>query len=381
MTVTAGTDWTSWYAERAGRMLDELGSLVRIESPSRDAKGIREIVRWFERELARTGAHVEVIDEHVHGPNLVARFGEGADPILLVGHTDTVWPRGTLERMPWRVDGDAAFGPGVFDMKAGCLVVLEAIRGLAEHGHRTPLTVVFNCDEEIGSASSRSIIEREAREARAVLVFEPALPGGRAKTSRSGVANYHVAVTGRAAHAGVDPDKGISAIGAAAGVVTRVHALNDLANGLSINVGVIRGGTRSNVIAAHAELEIDVRFRRAEQAGVVDLAIRDIAGDHNGARIDVTGGIDRPPFERTPHVVELFERAARAANQSGFELGEGHVGGASDGNFTAALGIPTLDGLGVDGMGAHADHEQIVVADLPRRPAMLVRLLLDLASA
>lgn len=374
-------DWNSEYADRAAGMLAELESLVRIESPSRDADGIRAVAARVARAIGETGASVSIIEDHPNGPNVVARFGSGERPILLLGHLDTVWARGTIATMPWRVEGERAFGPGVFDMKSGVLVIVEAIRGLARHGLSTPVVVVFNCDEEIGSASTRTLIDGHAREARAVLVFEPSIPGGLAKTSRSGMAGYRVRVRGRAAHAGVEPEKGVSAVLAAARLVLELHELNDLPNGLSVNSGVIEGGTRPNVIAADASIAVDVRFRTQAQAESVHRAITSLAAPIDGATVEVSGGIDRPPFEPTSAGLALYERAAVAARASGFEMGQGHVGGVSDGNFTAALGVPTLDGLGPDGCGAHADHEQILIADLPRRAAMLSRLLLDLGDS
>lgn len=374
-------DWNSEYADRAAGMLAELESLVRIESPSRDADGIRAVAARVARAIGETGASVSIIEDHPNGPNVVARFGSGERPILLLGHLDTVWARGTIATMPWRVEGERAFGPGVFDMKSGVMVIVEAIRGLARHGLSTPVVVVFNCDEEIGSASTRTLIDGHAREARAVLVFEPSIPGGLAKTSRSGMAGYRVRVRGRAAHAGVEPEKGVSAVLAAARLVLELHELNDLPNGLSVNSGVIEGGTRPNVIAADASIAVDVRFRTQAQAESVHRAITSLAAPIDGATVEVSGGIDRPPFEPTSAGLALYERAAVAARASGFEMGQGHVGGVSDGNFTAALGVPTLDGLGPDGCGAHADHEQILIADLPRRAAMLSRLLLDLGDS
>lgn len=373
-------DWNAHFSVRAERMLDELGTLVRAESPSRDAGAIRAVAGSLARDFGEAGAHVELVDEHPHGPNLVVRYGERGAPVMLLGHMDTVWPKGTLERLPWRVEGGRAYGPGVFDMKAGCLVALETVRALAAHGERPPVTVVLNCDEEIGSASSRHLILREAAAARAVLVLEPSIPGGLAKISRSGIAGYRIRVGGVAAHAGVDPEKGVSAIAAAAEIVTALHALNDLENGLSVNTGVISGGTRSNVVPAEAILEVDVRFRRAEQERAADERIRALRPSLPGASIEITGGLDRPPLEPTPASLALFEAARAAAAAAGFELDGGHVGGVSDGNFTAAAGVPTLDGLGPDGMGSHADHEQVVVADLPRRASMLTRLVLSVAA-
>jgi glutamate carboxypeptidase len=361
-------------------MLDELECLVRMESPSREAVAIRALVDRLASEFAAAGATVEVHDGHAHGPNLVARYGQTGRPVMLLGHTDTVWPLGTLAEMPWRVARGRAHGPGVFDMKAGCLMALETVRGLAAHGLRPPLEILFNCDEEIGSESSRKLIETEARESRCVLVLEPSIPGGAAKTSRSGMADYRIVLSGVASHAGVDPDKGVSAVVAAAEIVLALADMNDPENGVSVNAGVIAGGTRPNVIAAACAIDVDVRFRTETQGRLIDERIRGLSPARVPARIDVTGGIDRPPLEATPASRALFESAARAARASGFEMGEGHVGGVSDGNFTAALGIPTLDGLGVDGLGAHALHEQIVVEDLPRRVAMLTRLVLEQAA-
>jgi glutamate carboxypeptidase len=376
----AEPDWNAFFAARADRMLDELEALVRVESPSRDAEGVAAVAARLGEGFAAAGARVDVRDGHPHGPSLVARYGSGARPVMVLGHTDTVWPRGSLERLGWRVEGGRAYGPGVFDMKAGCVVALEAVRGLAAHGVDVPVAVVLSCDEEIGSPSARPLVVETAAASRAVLVFEPSIPGGLAKTSRSGMAAYDVRVAGRAAHAGVDPEKGVSAVAVAAEIVGRLVALADLARGLSVNVGVIRGGTRRNVVAAEAELAVDVRFRTREQAERVDAAVRALAGTAGGATVVVEGGVDRPPLEPTEAGRALYERATEAARRSGFELGHGHVGGVSDGNFTAAAGVPTLDGLGPDGLGAHADHEQVVVADVPRRAAMLARLLVDLAD-
>lgn len=375
---TETIDWNDEAADRAPGMLAELAELVGIESPSRDADGIRLVAGHLVNALAGAGCDVRIVEEHPNGPNVVARYGEGDRPILLLGHLDTVWKKGTLRTMPWRVAHGRAFGPGVLDMKAGLLVVVEAIRALARHHLAPPIRIVFNCDEEIGSASSRELIADNARDARAALVFEPALPGGRAKTSRSGMAGYRIDVRGRAAHAGVDPEKGVSAIVAAAEVVLELHALNDLENGLSVNAGLISGGTTPNVIPAEASISVDVRFRTAVQAERIHEAVTNLRPRLDGATLSIRGGIDRPPMELTDAGLRLYERAVAAAAASGFELAHGHVGGVSDGNFTAAMGIPTLDGLGPDGLGSHADHEQIVVADLPRRVAMLVRLLLDL---
>ncbi|MCC6745253.1 MAG: M20 family metallopeptidase [Acidobacteria bacterium] len=376
----AAIDWNAEFEERASLMIGDLRSLVELESPSRDPEAIRPVALAVSKMLAASGASVDIVEEHANGPNIVAKFGKGERPVLILGHLDTVWKRGTLASMPWRIEDGRAYGPGVLDMKSGLVIVAEALNGLRRHDIAVPVTVVFNCDEEIGSESTRSLVAEQAQNARAALVFEPAITGGAAKTSRSGIAAYRIHVRGRASHAGVDPEKGVSAILEAARIVVELHAMNDLSSGLSVNAGIIEGGTRANVVAAEARMDVDVRFRTSDQAIRIVDAISGLAGARGGALVTVAGGIDRPPFEATPESLELFARAAAAARESGFELGRGHVGGVSDGNFTAALGIPTLDGLGPDGAGAHADHEHIVIADLSRRAAMLTRLLIDIGG-
>jgi glutamate carboxypeptidase len=375
----ANVDLDTFFRSRASRTLDEIRRLVEIESPSGDAHGISRVAAVVADELQRVGASVTLTDS-ARGPNLLARIGDGDRPILFLGHMDTVWSIGTLEVMPWRVVDGRAHGPGVFDMKTGIVLMLETVRALAALDRRPPITICLTCDEEIGSATSRALLEREALSSRAVLVFEPPLPGGGAKTSRAGVAGYGVRVVGRAAHAGLDPEKGVSAVAAISEVISKLHAMNDLPAGLSVNVGTLAGGTRSNVVAAEAHAEVDVRFRTADQAERIDDAVRAVRSSLPGATVEITGGVNRPPFERSEATLALYERAADAARASGFELGHGHVGGASDGNYTAALGVATLDGLGADGAGAHALDEHIVVDDIPRRSAMLTRLAIALAS-
>ena len=374
------TELNSYFTERADGMLSELLKFVRIESPSHDAIAIRRFARELEVGFSAAGALVEIHDDHPNGPNVVARYGSGGSPTLLVGHMDTVWPLGTLKRMPAEVRGGLAFGPGIFDMKAGCLMALETVRALSSAGSAIPVTVLLTCDEEVGSESSRPIIAAEAAKSREALVLEPAIPGGLAKTSRSGAANYRITAKGRAAHAGVDPDKGVSAIVALAGVVGELYALNDFPAGISCNVGLISGGTRPNVIAAEAKAEVDVRFRTVTQAERIDATIRALRPVVAEAELEIEGSINRPPFEKNEATERLFGIAVEAARASGFEMGSGHVGGCSDGNLIAAMGVPVLDGLGVDGKGAHADHEQVVIADIHRRAAMLTRLVQALAG-
>jgi glutamate carboxypeptidase len=275
------------------------------------------------------------------------------------------------------LENGCAFGPGIFDMKSGVELMvasLEAIHALRLQPW-AEIRMFLSCDEESGSTTSRDLITAEASDCVAVFVLEPSLPGGKAKTARKGIANYEVITRGISAHAGLDPEKGLSAISELARQILALDALNDLKQGISVNVGVIGGGTLSNVVASDARAEVDVRFRTMAQGQDISRRIESMQPAHPGAQIEIRGGINRPPLERTPVVVGLFEHARSIASQLGFDLGEGPSGGASDGNFTAAQGIPTLDGLGVQGDGAHATHEHIVVADLPRRAALITALL------
>ncbi len=329
--------------------------------------------------LDAAGAEVRLVETE-NGPHLLARLDGNSPgetrPVMLLGHVDTVWPAGTLRRRPFRVEDGRAYGPGLFDMKSGVAVMLAALEAIVELGlpRPHPISLLLSCDEESGSPTSRDLIEAEAAGCAAVLVLEPPLPGGRAKTERKGVARYQLIARGVSAHAGLDPERGVSAIAELAYQVLALHRLNDL-NGISVNVGVIKGGTYANVIAAEARAEIDVRFRTMAQANAVADRIASLERVLDGARLEITGGLDRPPLERTAGVGSLYARARAAAATLGFELGEGAAGGGSDGSLTAALGVPTLDGLGVDGDGAHAEHEHILIADLPRRAALLTALI------
>jgi glutamate carboxypeptidase len=291
---------------------------------------------------------------------------------------DTVWEVGALREMPFRIVEGRAHGPGVFDMKAGLVQVLYAIRALKETGRRPAARVVvlINSDEEVGSNSSRALIEEQARRSRAVFVLEPAIgPDGRLKTFRKGVGVFQIRVHGRAAHAGLDPGSGVSAIEELARQIQALHRMTDPARGITVNVGTVQGGTRSNVIAAEAQAEIDLRVSTLSDAREMESKILNLRPYLDGAEILVTGGVDRPPLERSAGVQALYQKARGLAEELGFELGEGSAGGGSDGNFTAALGIPTLDGLGAVGDGAHASHEHTLVSEMPRRAALLARLL------
>ena len=302
---------------------------------------------------------------------------------MLLGHFDTVWDVGQLREMPLREEEGRLHGPGIYDMKAGIALGALAIRALQALDRMPPAPVVmfFTTDEETGSATSRALVEAEARRSAAVLVLEPSLPGGALKTARKGCGGYELVVRGVAAHAGIDPRKGASAIRELARQIVRLEALQDLDRGVSLNVGVVAGGTRPNVVPDLATAAIDVRVPAMADAARVDAAMRALTPELPGVSVEVRGGIDRPPLERTPAVIRLYEQARIVAAELGRALGEGSTGGGSDGNFTAALGVPTLDGLGAVGDGAHARHEHVVLADLAWRAALLAGLVHRLGTA
>ena len=301
---------------------------------------------------------------------------------MLLGHFDTVWNVGQLERMPLRRDGDRLYGPGVFDMKAGIALGMLATRALLECAppQGTRIVMLWTTDEETGSATSRALLETEAAQSEAVLVLEPALPGGALKTRRKGCGEYDLVVHGVAAHAGVDPGKGVSAIGELARQILAIETLQDLERGVSVNVGVVSGGTRTNVVAEQARARIDARAPTGADADRIDAAMRGLTPHLKGTRLEVTGGFGRPPMERTPGVARLFELASGAGRDLDLEITEGSTGGGSDGNFCAALGIPTLDGLGAVGDGAHALHEHVIIPELVPRAALLATLLAKLTG-
>jgi glutamate carboxypeptidase len=301
--------------------------------------------------------------------------------VLALCHYDTVWSTGTLARIPFSLDAaGVARGPGCFDMKGGIVLLYFALAALRARKlpPSRPLTVLFTSDEEVGSPTSRPLIEAAARTAAVALVLESPLPNGTLKTARKGTGDYLVHIGGRAAHAGVEPQKGISATGELAHQILAIHALNDYAAGTTLNVGVVHGGTRPNVVAADAEAHVDVRVETLAEAARIDAAMRALTPRLPGATLTIEGGLNRPPMERSPAMGELFERARTIAAAMSVELAEGSTGGGSDGNFTAALGVPTLDGLGPEGEGAHAAHEHVLTDSLPRRTALLAGLLRDI---
>ncbi len=357
-----------------------LRELVETESPSDDKVAVDHTVTLVAEWAERLGGRVKRHKQKRFGDVLEVGFGRvrgGRKPVLLLGHLDTVWPLGTLRTMPWHEASGRFYGPGVFDMKAGVAMALAAVRALREVGEQRPVTLLLNSEEEVGSPVSRRITERLALKSAAVLVLEPA-QGLACKTARKGVGEYRLEVTGVAAHSGVDFERGHSAVLEMSRLIAKVEGFTDLRVGRTVNPGVIAGGTRSNVVAERAWAEVDVRIARASDAAKVERLFRGLRCEDAGCRLEVTGGMNRPPMERGPGTVALYRKARRIATELGFELAEAATGGGSDGNFTAALGVPTLDGLGAVGEGAHAAHESVMVKCLAPRTALLAALIADM---
>jgi glutamate carboxypeptidase len=365
---------------RRPTLLSRLRDLVLEESPSDDPTAINAASTRVETWARELGARPKYHRQKSFGNVLELRFGPARStqkPILLLGHLDTVWPLGTLAQMPWRESASKIEGPGALDMKAGVVMALSAIEALRALKVARPITLLLNSEEEIGSPISRPITERLALESSAVLVLEPA-QGLALKTARKGVGYYLVEVSGIAAHSGVDFPAGHSAILELARLIQTISSFTDLPRGRTVNCGVISGGTRSNVVASHAQVEVDVRIAKATDARSVEKLFRTLRPSDPRCRIKVTGGINRPPMERKPGTVALFRHARKLAAQLGFPLEEAATGGGSDGNFTAALGVPTLDGMGAVGAGAHAPHEHILTPHLIPRTALLSAMLATL---
>ena len=358
-----------------------LGRFVRAESPSFDKAAVDRFGRIVAAEWKRRGAKVSILRQRNRGNHIraewPARAGRSSGQILVLGHLDTVYEAGTIARMPFRVSQGRAWGPGAFDMKGGLVIALSAVDALAAAGFRPEKRIVFlwTSDEEIGSENSRRIIEREAQRSSAVLVLEPALGlDGRVKTGRKGVGEFEIVATGRAAHAGLNPQDGVNAIEEIARQIARMARWNQPRRGITVNAGVIEGGTRTNVIADHARVLVDARASRAEDMRALERKFRALRPILAGAKLQVRGGFSRPPMERKTGAA-LYAHARALGKQMNFTLGEAFVGGGSDGNFTAALGVPTLDGLGAVGEGAHSPGENVVIGKLPERAALLAGLL------
>ncbi|MPY86421.1 MAG: M20/M25/M40 family metallo-hydrolase [Luteitalea sp.] len=368
---------------REAWLIEAIERLACSESPSFDKAAVDRCGHELVGCLTELGARVETVARSTVGDIVVADFGGGPRQLLLLGHCDTVWPVGTLAEMPVTRRDGRLFGPGVFDMKAGLAIAMLAACATAQRGlvEQTRLRLLITTDEEIGSGASRSLIEREARASLAVLVFEPSLSGGALKTRRKGVGEFVIDVQGVAAHAGVDPGAGVSAVSELAHQVIAAQRLADPARGTTLNVGIIEGGSRVNVVAEHARAVVDVRVTTAAEAERMSRALAGLTPTLAGARVTVRGGFNRPPMERGPHIAALVATASEAASELGLTLTEGSTGGASDGNFTAALGIPTLDGLGALGGGAHARHEHVVLDALVPRAALAAGLIARVVRA
>jgi len=355
------------------QLLPDLHQLVEIESPSGDAQAISRVMDVVEGWARALGAEVE----NLAGGTRSFQFGEQQRPALILTHADTVWPQGTLEGMPFRVEGDRVYGPGTYDMKAGIVSAIHALRALHASGG-WPLggiRLLITPDEEIGSHSSRAHIEAAARQARAVLVVEPPVADTHAlKTGRKGVGSFVLTLHGVASHAGNKPEEGASAIAEAARLIPAIHALAQPEAGTTVSVGLIRGGSAVNVIPARCTLEVDVRASTLAEGERVTASMQALTSSDPRVRLELGGGLNRPPFERGPQTLALYARAQALAGGLGFQLSEAVVGGGSDGNFTAPLS-PTLDGLGAPGDGAHATHEHVRLDRWPQHVALLTELL------
>ncbi len=370
-----------WLRAREQAMTGLLGRFVRAESSSFDKAAVDRFGRIVASEWKKRGATVTLLRQRERGDHVRAEWrprGNRATPqILVLGHLDTVYNAGTITRMPFRVSRGRAWGPGTFDMKGGLVFALYAMDALAAAGCLPEKRVVFlwTSDEEIGSKSSRAAIEREARRSDAVLVLEPAAGlDGRVKTGRKGVGEIELIATGRAAHAGLNPEDGINAIEEIALQIVRISRWNQPRRGITVNAGVIEGGTRTNVIPERASVLIDLRAARGEDTRALERKFRALRPILPGAKLEIRGGFNRPPMERKMSAA-LYAKARALSKEMGITLGEAFVGGGSDGNFTAALGVPTLDGLGAVGEGAHSPRENIVVRAMPERAALLAGLL------
>ncbi|TNC28107.1 M20 family metallopeptidase [Amycolatopsis alkalitolerans] len=368
-----------WVTGHRGDMLADLRAYVELESPSSDKDSLNSTLAWLGSWLdERLGEpqRLHRVDGGARGDIEVRDYpGRGEKPVLVLCHYDTVWPLGTLAEIPFRIDGDRGTGPGIFDMKSGLVHAVWALKALSAAGlERPPIRLLLTGDEETGSMSSRPVIEAEAAGAAAALVLEASADGA-IKTARKGVGIFRVDATGIEAHAGLDPEKGCSAIDEIARVVLYLHALSDLGKGTTVNVGLLEGGTGTNVAAGKASAQLDVRVASQEEAERIDRALADLRPHDPRATLTVSGGWNRPVMERTETTAGLYERARVLAAEVGLDLRECSVGGASDGNFVAALGIPVLDGFGAVGDGAHARHEHISVTGMLERTALAAAVL------
>lgn len=353
-----------------------LKDLCSIESPSGNKAAVNGCSTFVAEQLRALGTEVRSVPQTTAGDHLIADWSggsSGSGQFLTLCHLDTVWPLGTLRSMPLREEDGKLFGPGAYDMKAGTVILLVALQAIKAAGlsPQRPVRMLFTSDEEVGSTTSRELIEMEAKRSALALVLEPAMAGGQLKTFRKGVGDFTIVAHGRSAHAGVDHQKGINAIAELAHQIVRLQALTDYASGTTINTGVIKGGTAGNVVPERAEMEVDFRVSKMSEIDRVVPTIENLRPILPGARLEITGGLNRPPMERNAMMIATFERVRALGETIGLKLEEGSTGGGSDGNFTAALGTPTLDGLGARGDGAHAAHEHVIIESLAERATLL----------
>jgi glutamate carboxypeptidase len=370
-----------YLSSQLPHMLEVLEGWVNHDSPTLDKPAVDKLGRQITGAFEELGATIEIQPQSAYGDHYRIAWGQGERQILLLGHMDTVWPVGEAARRPFAIQDGRARGPGVSDMKSGIAIGLYALKALIETNQQPHQRLVYllTSDEELGSLTSRALIEAEARRSDYALILEPSR-GGPLTTWRKGVGHFWLEIAGVASHAGVDPEKGVSAIEELACQILSLHAMSDLARGMSVNVGVVQGGSRVNVIAASAQAEIDLRVMTLEDGRRMEKAILELKPILKGTSVKVHGGINRPPFEESAPGLALYERARMIGASLGLELDKIGSGGGSDGNFTAALGVPTLDGLGAEGQGSHALSESIRVDSLPQRAALVAELVLDLGK-
>jgi glutamate carboxypeptidase len=373
---------TEYFQTKEAEFIEKIHQLVEIESPSHDFEGSRKVADWILENypnLIAERIYRENYGEHLLIRAFPALSTQHPTPIFLLGHTDTVHPRGAHEKNPTRIEDDKFYGCGIFDMKANVVVMLEVIKALSALNLEPlrPVTILLSCDEEVGSETGRELVEREAKHAEFCLVFEPSA-NGKCKTGRKGTGWYELKAHGIPAHAGLEPEKGASAILEISQQIQKIHTLNALEKGTTVNVTTIQGGTTSNVIPENASAEIDVRFTSMNEAERIQNEIKNLESFDERVSLELLGDINRPPMERTEGVKNLFEKARKIAASINYDLQETQVGGASDGNFVAAMGVPVLDGLGITGNGAHTNEEYILVSDITKRAELLAKLILEL---
>jgi glutamate carboxypeptidase len=372
--------YLGYLTAKQQEMMEALRTVVSYESPSCEKALLDQLAGYLAKQFSSLGAAVKIFEQAEAGNHLRASWGEGSGQVLVLGHIDTVWPQGEIKKRPFRIEGGKAFGPGVYDMKGGIVQSLFALKSIVAGGKKPPRRIVFlfTSDEETGSQTSRHLIEAEARKSAFVLVAEPAAGAhGAAKTSRSGWGMYDLRVTGRATHAGNDHINGINAVEELAHQILKLQAMTDYSLGTTVSVGEARGGTSYNVVPDLATAKVDLRARTEKELTIAQARISGLTPVLKGARVTVTGGINRQPMEATPANIQLFQKARPFARELGFELFGAHAGGISDGNLTSTLGIATLDGLGAVGDGAHAVHEHIFLEALAPRAALLAKLMAE----